>query len=96
MLSKVKLALRITTTDFDTQLNDLIEGAKLDLNVAGIDLPEQYDALIGQAIITYCRLNFFTGMYDERELIRLKSSYDEQKKQLSMATGYTAWTDNIK
>jgi hypothetical protein len=37
-------------------------------------------------------MNF--GELDKMEFYdRLKASYDEQKAQLSMATGYTVWTD---
>lgn len=93
MLEKVKLALRITTTAFDSELTGLIEAAKIDLGIAGVIVPvttdESLDAIITRAIITYCKVNF--GEPDEYD--RLKASYDEQKAQLSMATGYTAWTE---
>ena len=89
MLEKVKLALRITTTAFDSELTDLIEAAKLDLGIAGVVVPAEIDAIVSTAITTYCKLNF--GEPDEYD--RLKRSYDEQKAQLSMATGYTIWTD---
>lgn len=93
MLEKVKLALRITTTSFDSELRDLIDAAKVDLGIAGVLVPvttdSNLDVIIQKAIITYCKLNF--GEPDEYD--RLKRSYDEQKAQLSMATGYTVWTD---
>ena len=93
MLEKVKLALRITTTAFDSELNDLIAAAKVDLGIAGVLVPattdSSLDVIIQKAIITYCKLNF--GEPDEYD--RLKASYDEQKAQLSMATGYTTWID---
>lgn len=89
MLEKVKLALRITTDAFDFELLDLIEAARQDLGIAGVVIPAEIDAIVSRAIITYCRLNF--GEPDEYD--RLKRSYDEQKAQLSMATGYTTWTD---
>ena len=89
MLAKVKLALRITTDAFDTELTDLIEAAKIDLGIAGVELPSTLDAICEIAIITYCKLHF--GEPDEYD--RLKASYDEQKAQLSMSTGYTIWTD---
>lgn len=93
MLEKVKLALRITTNAFDTELTDLIEAAKIDLGIAGVVVPitteVALDLIIQRAIITYCKLNF--GEPDEYD--RLKASYDEQKAQLSMATGYTTWID---
>jgi hypothetical protein len=89
MLAKVKLALRITTEAFDSELTDLIEAAKIDLGIAGVELPSTLDAICEIAIITYCKLHF--GEPDEYD--RLKASYDEQKAQLSMSTGYTIWTD---
>ena len=89
MLEKVKLALRITTNAFDSELNDLIDAAKLDLGIAGVDIPDEIDAIVSRAITTYCKVNF--GEPDDYD--RLKASYDEQKAQLSMATGYTVWTD---
>ena len=88
MLDKVKLALRITTTAFDTELTSLIAAAKLDLGIAGVQLPATLDDICELAVITYCKCHF--GEPDEYD--RLKASYDEQKAQLSMATGYTEWT----
>lgn len=87
MLQKAKTALRITTDAFDDEITDLIESAKLDLGIAGVVLPATLDALVSQAVITYCRANF--GQPDDYD--RLKKSYDEQKAQMGMATGYTEW-----
>ena len=87
MLEKVKGALRITSNVFDTELNGLITSAETDLGIAGVVVPAQVDDIITTAIITYCKMRFGTPVdYD-----RLKKSYDEQKAQLSMATGYTTW-----
>ena len=88
MLDQVKLALRISTTAYDTELTYLIEAAKLDLGIAGVVLPEELDALVQRAIITYCKMSF--GLPEDYD--RLKRSYDEQKAQLITATGYTDWT----
>lgn len=87
MLDKVKLALRITTTAFDNELNDLIAAALADLGLAGVTTLKETDSLIIRAVTTYCRVHF--GQPDDYE--RLKASYDEQKAQLMMATGYTDW-----
>ena len=87
LINKAKLAARITTTAFDSQISDLLDAAFLDLGVAGVEVPETVDALVTQAAITYVLLNF--GQPDEYE--RLKRSYDEQKAQLSTCTGYTNW-----
>ena len=93
MLEKVKGALRITSDVFDNELNDLIDSARLDLGIAGVVVPittdTDTDKIINQAIITYCKMNFGAAVdYD-----RLKKSYDEQKAQLSMSSGYTTWSE---
>lgn len=87
MLSKVKLALRITANNYDTELTDLIESAKLDLGVAGVVIPEEINELVTKAVITYCKMSF--GLPEDYD--RLKASYDEQKAQLVTCTGYTNW-----
>ena len=89
MLDRVKLALRITTTAYDDDITDLIAAAQLDLGVAGVVLPDTLDSLCNRAIITYCKVHF--GASADSDYSRLKASYDEQKAQLSMATGYTDW-----
>lgn len=89
MLDKVKLALRITTTAFDSELNDLIASALADLGIAGVIADDETDPLIIRAVTTYCRVNF--GQPDDYD--RLKAAYDEQKAQLQTATGYTDWGD---
>ena len=88
-LPAVQLALRITTTAYDNELTDLINAALLDMGIAGVTNDDDTNKLVLRAIITYCRLNF--GQPDDYD--RLKASYDEQKAQMSMATGYTTWTE---
>lgn len=93
MLTKVKTALRISTSALDGEVQDLIDAALDDLGIAGVrwDGEEAATAppLVVRAVITYCRANFtITDDYD-----RLKASYDEQKAQLRSATGYTDWRD---
>ena len=88
MITAAKLAARITTTAFDSQVEMLLDAAALDLGVAGVVIPSTLDALVKQAEITYVLMNF--GQPDEYD--RLKKSYDEQKAQLSMCTGYTDWS----
>lgn len=92
LLDKVRMALRLTVLNYDNELEELISAAKIDLGIAGVSLPESLDAICERAIISYVRLHF--DRMDDGEYDRLKSSYDEQKAQLSMATGYTNWGDS--
>lgn len=85
----VKTALRVTTCAFDDEIGDLINAALFDMERAGITNKNTDDPLVRRAVITYCRMNF--GQPDDYD--RLKKSYDEQKAQMGMATGYTTWTE---
>lgn len=90
ILALLKQSVRISTTKFDSvQIAHLVTAAQLDLGVAGVVVPDAYDALVDEAIITYVMYHF--GIPEDAE--RLKKSYDEQKAQLSTATGYTDWGD---
>lgn len=91
-LEKVRNALRISVTDneaINDELTDLIESAKMDLGIAGVVIPNGSDVIVTKAIITYCKMSF--GLPEDYD--RLKRSYDEQKAQLSNATGFTDWGD---
>ena len=96
MLDKVKMALRISTDAFDAELKDLIDAAYIDMGIAGVTLPVENEsesgtdenAIITRAVITYCKMSF--GLPEDYD--KLKRSYDEQKAQLSNATGFTDWS----
>ena len=90
-LSKVKVAMRRAGVNagLDTEIEDLIETCMADLGIAGVDGANAIisDPLIRLAYITFCKLH--DGEPDDYD--RLKKSYDEQKAQLSMSSGYTTW-----
>jgi len=93
LLDDVKVACRVTSTAFDTEITDLISAAFADLGITDIK-PELLtetgiEPLIKQAVITYCRMNF--GFQSDNFYNRLKASYDEQKSQLLMSSTYTDW-----
>jgi len=92
MLEEAKTALRITVNDYNSEIQSLIDAAKLDLGIAGVLFGDDLDPLIKRAILTYVRCNF--GSPDDYD--KLKAAYDEQKAQLQMASGYTDWGDNAE
>lgn len=85
MLESIKLALRIKSSAFDTEINDLIEAAKLDLSISGIKNTKETDTLIQQAIKTYCKANF--GL-DNKDSEKYQKSYDMLKQHLSLCGDY--------
>lgn len=95
MLDRVKLALLISGNDFDSELTDMIDAAAKDLGIAGVDAlvisTDTNDSLIIRAIITYCGYQFEIVHGSLDRSAAFKKSYDEQKAQLGMASGYTTW-----
>ena len=92
LLEDVKTALGVWDDEFDGMIGDLILAAKADMNITDIDVNALADdnPLFKRAIITYCKMNFSVfGVPDGYD--RLKASYDEQKAQMLMSSGFTNW-----
>lgn len=91
MLAEVKLALRVTTTDFDTEIQSLIDAAVADLILAGVT-PEKAqsttDPLIKRAVVTYCKAHFG---YDNPDADRLMEAYNLLKQHLTLAEDYNSY-----
>lgn len=87
MLEAVKLALRVTSSAYDAELESLISAGLADLGIAGVETYAGDDELIRRAVITYVKLHFGTPTYYDRIL----ESYRTQKAQLMIASGYTDW-----
>lgn len=85
MIEDVKLALRLTNSAYDMEVQDLIESAKMDLVQSGIKNVKETDPLIKRAIITYAKANF--GI-DNSQADRFHDSYVMLKQHLSLAGDY--------
>lgn len=85
MIEDVKLSLRISTDDFDTEIQDLIEAAKIDLNISGVNKTEESDYLTKRAIIIYCKAHFG---YDNPDAERFEESYVMLKQLLALSSDY--------
>lgn len=91
LIDDAKLALNLSGTTFDNEITDLLASAELDLGIAGVDIPETLDAIVRRAEISYVAYHFEMEHGSPERSSAYKRSYDEQKSQLSMATGYTTW-----
>lgn len=92
MLAIVKLALRLTTMAFDSEIQDLIQACYEDLRLCGVIINPagETNPLVKRAVITYCRAHF--GEIEDGQYDRLKRSYDEQKAQLQASQAWTVAT----
>lgn len=88
LLDDVKLALRISSSAFDSEISDLIEAAKADLKLSGVDHGKMLDddPVIKRAIVTYVKANFG---FDNPDAERLQRAYDMLKAHLTLSTEYT-------
>ena len=92
LLDKAKVTLRITTEAFDEEISDILQAGYQDLTTRGVIIEDDNGViapLVVRALMTYVRLHF--GDPDNPE--RLKESYDEQKGQLMITSGFTNWGD---
>lgn len=87
MLASVAVALRISHSLLNFELEDLIAAARLDLIQSGIsaDKANSEDALIKRAVISYCKAHFLA---DKDEAARFQQSYDLLKTHLALADDY--------
>ena len=105
MLKEAKKALRVTATQFDSEIMALLMAGAKDLEIAGVVLPGTVsytldgdtvtdtstltDQLAMRAIFTYAAMMFGNPPNYDR----LKEAYDTQKVQLMHADGYTDYED---
>lgn len=87
MLEIVKNSLKISTNIFDGDLKRMIEACKIDLSMSGIKKVDEENALIQQAIILYCKVNFERKPDVETE--RLEKAYRNLKIAISLCGDYT-------
>jgi uncharacterized phage protein (predicted DNA packaging) len=89
MLEYVKTTLRIDGDDLDTEIQDLIDAAKADLQLSGVhkDKIVDIDPLIKRAIIVYCKAHF--GYEDPKLTERFQQSYISLKHHLTLSAEYT-------
>lgn len=58
ILDDVKVALRITNVNFDSEITDIIAACKIDLTKGGAANTDETDPLVKRAIILYAKANF--------------------------------------
>lgn len=94
LLVDIKQCLRVSSTSFDTEIQDLIEAAKADLILSGVletKANNETDSLIKRAITIYVKLNFG---YENSDYEKLERAYNSLKNHLTLSIEYTVAGDD--
>lgn len=87
MLEKVKLCLQITTNEFDSDIEENIAAARMELIRSGVVASKANsndDALITKAIKTFCQKEYLDDDMSER----YEESWKYQLDNLRKSSGY--------
>jgi uncharacterized phage protein (predicted DNA packaging) len=89
VISELRQALRITSTHYDTEIAELVEEAKQDLILSGVDedVIDETDPLIRRVIRIYVKANFG---WDNPDSEKLQRSYELLKSHLALSVDYVA------
>lgn len=85
MLNDIKISLRIKNTSFDSEILDLIDAAKIDLKISGVNKIDIEDPLIKRAITIYVKANFG---WDNPDSEKLQRSYNMLRQHLALSGDY--------
>lgn len=94
MLNDIKDSLRVNGDDLDTEIQDLIDSAKADLILSGVNKNKVIDTdpLIKRVVILYCKAHF--GYEDPKLSERFQESYISLKHHLTLSAEYTVGDTN--
>lgn len=92
MINKLRRELRIKNNVFDDDIQDLIEAAKIELKISGVNKIDDKDTLIKRAITLYAKANFG---FDNPDSEKLQKSFESLKDHLALSGDYNAveWCD---
>ena len=87
LLDDCKLALRISSNAYDSEINDLIAAAKLDIKETGIVIDESSDnkGLWKIAVLTYVKANFG---FNNPDAEALRDSYQWTLKKMALLASH--------
>jgi len=90
LIDDIKLTLRISsaTTEFDVEINDLVDAVKAELGLAGVldNAIIDTDTLIKRAIITYVKANFG---WNNPDMEKLQKAYEYLRNHLTLSSDYS-------
>lgn len=88
-ITDAKKYIRVTSTTFDAEIADLVEAAKADLLLGGVDADKvnnEDDPLVKRAVMTYIKAGF--GI-DNPDADKYAESYKMQKTSMMLSGDYS-------
>lgn len=85
LLSEVKKAIRLSNSALDSEIQELIDSAKRDMQISGVQQIDETDTLIIRAIKLYAKANF--GL-DNTESEKFQQRYESLKVHLALCGEY--------
>ncbi len=91
-LTKIKIALRISTNAFDDEISNLIDDGLAEMEALGVTIPAtpEDDPQIVSTTIARCKWLF--GENENAD--KWRDIYDRKLAQFQTMTGYTTWRDS--
>lgn len=83
MLDKIKLSMRISNNEFDSEIEDMINACESDLGISGVASTHLVDTdkLFVQAVINYCKAYFGLDNPDKDKYIL---AYEKIRTRLAL------------
>jgi hypothetical protein len=91
LIDDAKIALRLKTSAYDTEIAPMIDACKHDLKLAGVNVVEEADPLIQRAVILYVKANFGSNPDSEK----YQKSYEMLKCSLAVAGDYNTVSTTV-
>ena len=85
ILTKIKLALRISHSKLDEDIQADVDACLADLEICGVTFADRSDPLIFNAVKLWCRAAYTD---DPEKAAIYQERYEKLKASLMMATGY--------
>lgn len=86
-IDDIKSELRVSGTDFNVEIQSLIDACKLEIESKGLDKTKitETDALVKQCIVLYCKANFG---WDNPESDRFQDRYEKTLNHILLSGLY--------
>lgn len=84
ILGDIKNAIRVKSSSVDTEVEDLISACKKEMELSGVYITDEADALAKQAIKLYCKAHYG---YDDK-IEQFQKAYEALRDSMALSGEY--------